>query len=476
MKCQQCSEMFGVPAATLDTEMSSSLVLFTTETFVRELDWQLVAASRLAEQGRTCIIGKLAALTTVARVARAGGVVVGRVFEPAFPGVDLVNLALFHSRGFSLVHLDEEGAVFQGDEERWRRVLSRRVDLSVLSPTDCVATWGGFQARHYGEHATNRANVIVTGHPRFDLYLPQYEGVWRDAVVRIQKRVGTPYILINSNVSLANHGQGLAYAFSKRAGFDLSDPQRRRDHLDYWVYANRVLCGLVKLAHRISVERPDMQVVVRPHPSESIAFYRTILGQLPNVHITRDEPVGAWLANATAVVQHGCTTALEAAIGGVPVINYRVAVDARYDKALPDAVGVPCDTEDDVLAALGAGESARPPIEPWAMDLLANLAAPSLPLFTELVASRTSPAPCELRVRELKTLRAAELAKDAVRRQLSRVSPRRRTMRAYSQSKFPGFTRSLLREKRRVLERVLGYEPNLEMLDRELLLLNPRSS
>ncbi|NJN15407.1 MAG: hypothetical protein HC822_03495 [Oscillochloris sp.] len=94
-------------------------------------------------------------------------------------------------------------------------------------------------------------------------------------------------------------------------------PQTR--HLEYWEYATRQFVAFAKAAHRVAVERPDLHVVVRPHPSEDPAAYERILGGLPNATVTREHAVGAWILAAEAVVQHGCTTALESVLADKPV-------------------------------------------------------------------------------------------------------------------------------------------------------------
>lgn len=449
-------------------------VLFTTETIAREFDWQLLVASRLAQKGIPSIIGKLAALTTVADATEGGGIVVGRVFEPAFPGVDLARYDRFRARGFGFVHLDEEGAVFQGDEQRWRQVLSRRLDVAALSDADTVCTWGAFQADHYRSMATGATapSITATGHPRFDLYLPDSRRYFDDARARIRAITTRPYVLINTNISLANHGQGLSYAFSKRAGYDPADAARRIEHLEYWAYANRVLTGLVKLAHRIAVARPDFDVIVRPHPSESLDLYSTILGAIPNVRVTRQEAVGGWIVGATAVIQHGCTTALEAAVAGIPVIDYRVARDPRFDKRLPAAVGLACDTEDAVLEALArpTPASSRTDLD-WATHLFANLTSPASPRLLEVLSSLHRPSH-GLPDARLRSARRIQLAWDACKRVATIGSARHRRIRGYSASKFAGFTSGFLSGRLQQLARIAS-PPRVSILDPELLAVLP---
>lgn len=455
-----------------------SPVFFTTETIARELDWQLWVAAVLAERGVPSVIGTVPALTTAARYAD-GGTVVGRLFEPAFPGVDLSVYRHFKERGFTFVHLDEEGAVFQGDEARWRRTLDRRLDTQVLSMDDVICTWGSFQADHYrGQHANDsrspRPRVHTTGHPRFDLYKPGFREFFSDSAARVAKLVGGDYVLLNTNISIANHGQGLKYVFSKRAGFDPTDSRRQQDHLDHWAYATQVFTSLVRLAHTISVERSDLKVVVRPHPSESLETYQTILGQLGNIVVTREEAVGGWIASTRAVIQHSCTTAIECATAGVPVIDYCPVRDARYDKALPDAVALPCETPQAVLDQLRRLDGKEPfawTPAPWTRSVFQNLEGEALPKLLDVILSTVRESG-HFDAAGYRSRRVAERAWDRLKSEAGRVSPLHRRMRAYAAGKFPGFTSSLLERRMEQLGRIHKV-PKWTLLDPMTISITP---
>lgn len=454
-------------------------VFFTTETIVRELDWQLLAASRLARNGVTSLVGKLSALETAAAHS-SGGLVVGRVFYPTFPDVDLRSYRALRKRGFAFVHFDEEGAVFQGDEARWRRTLTRRLDVRLLAHDDMVCTWGRFQAEHYRSRivaASRGPQIVVTGHPRFDLYRPEARPFFAEALQRVRSTTRRPFVLVNTNVSIANHGLGQAYAFSARAGYDRQDAVKRADHLEHWAYATRVLVGLVKLAHRISVARPDLDVIVRPHPSEGMEVYQIILDGLPNVRVTRAEVVGAWLAGAVAVVQHGCTTALEAAVAGVPVIDFRAAEDPRYDKRLPDAIAVPCHDEDAVLAALADPEStarAGRSQHAWAPELFANLEGPALPRVVQTLLAHHAGRSGSMDEAGFRRARRWDRAWERAKRVAVSASPRHRRQRAYTHGKFTGFDARLVAARVRQLQ-AIGEGARIELVDSELLLVRPES-
>jgi hypothetical protein len=97
-----------------------------------------------------------------------------------------------------------------------------------------------------------------------------------------------------------------------------------------------------------------MMLVVRPHPSESHAPWQAAAAEAENVAVVAEGSVVPWLLAAKVVVHNGCTSAVEAAILGCPVVAFRPVVDPAYDLDLPNRLSRGCQTQGDVLAAVRA--------------------------------------------------------------------------------------------------------------------------
>ena len=89
-----------------------------------------------------------------------------------------------------------------------------------------------------------------------------------------------------------------------------------------------------------------------PHPSENPATWSAAAQGLANVHVVHEGPIAPWLMAASALIQNGCTSAVEAAILGTPAISYRPVKSAEFDPALPFAVSVEAATPAAMIAAV----------------------------------------------------------------------------------------------------------------------------
>jgi hypothetical protein len=113
------------------------------------------------------------------------------------------------------------------------------------------------------------------------------------------------------------------------------------------------LVNFVRLVNRLSVEFPQLNIVLRPHPSENRDFYQPAFDGVPNVHVTREGSVGPWLFACRAMIHDGCTTGLEAFFGEVPIISYKPLTDPQHDLYLPNLFGVRCTSDEEVLEQVG---------------------------------------------------------------------------------------------------------------------------
>jgi len=457
-------------------------ILMPTETINRDLDFQVLLAARAVRSGVQVYLGRLDAMKRVAQEV-TGGIYIGKAFDPFFPDVDTSFYRSMKDRGFVVLHLDDEGAVFPGDEAEWIRTLEMRIDPAQITPDDYVCTWGDWQRDFYRSRgAPTPANVRTTGHPRFDfLSSPKLRDYYRPAATRLKECYGD-YVLLNTNLQIANNGLGLKHTFTKRFGYDVTDRVKKTNAVDFWVHTTKLLLNLVKLAHRLADEFPKLRVVVRPHPSEDQAWYRTVFSGVGNVSVIHEGSVIPWLLASRALIHDGCTTGIEAALAGVPIVNYRSIEDARWDVYLPNLFGRKCTHEDEAVSAVRdvlEGRTSAPPREALPIRaedraLLKNFEADDtferlLAIVDEATAaqSKTSERLLQIRARE-SAARALEHAKAVARL----VIPRGRVERAYSHIKFYGFSNARMEERIMNAERVTGRRLKLKIHTDNLLSLS----
>jgi surface carbohydrate biosynthesis protein len=327
-------------------QRGNKVLFFPVETTVRELDFRLVLGMLCARPGWQIVVGDHELLFKVLLKTRNAVAVLKNVTGGKRPW----KYRRFKELNHRVIHLDEEGAIYEEGPERWREELSKRIDVRELQAEDHVCTWGRFQADYYRSlNPPCRSNIHVTGHPRFDLCRPKFKEAYQTEVDALRQKYGK-FILINTNL-LANNAAGpdLNLRLNKVRP---EDKDKRTYYIEQFCYESRRQAHFVQLVNHLSDALPEHQIVFRPHPSENIHVYTQLFRHIPRTIVTRDGSLHAWLKSCQVLIHDGCTTAVEGFLSGTPVINYHPIQDPRFDIVLPNLVGRMARTPAEVAEAI----------------------------------------------------------------------------------------------------------------------------
>ena len=180
-------------------------ILFPIEIIFREMDYKLILAAMCVSKSSTVYIGQHDYLYYVSKYM-TGGLYVGKnsmrranifneenIFNPKSDGHWLSERHIdLKERGISVLHLDEEGAIWYGKEKELTFWLTkRRCDITALDENDTMCTYGDFQNSIYKKHTKVKSkNIITTGHPRFDILREKYRQYYADDVAKIKSEFG----------------------------------------------------------------------------------------------------------------------------------------------------------------------------------------------------------------------------------------------------------------------------------------------
>ena len=125
---------------------------------------------------------------------------------------------------------------------------------------------------------------------------------------------------------------------------DDNELQRRLDQREF---KKKLFVHYENLVHFLSASKPNVQIILRPHPSEDVENWKVIAEHLPNVTITNQKTIGFWIHKADVVIHTACTTAIEAFLMDKATISYKPISDPRFEDGLPDEIGPTVTTPED---------------------------------------------------------------------------------------------------------------------------------
>ena len=312
----------------------------------RELDSKLLTALRAAQRGHEVLVSDL---STIVGSQEDGRLVPGIFHTKSLtPGPSKLDRhQLLKDAGFKITSIDEEAGLVDFEYESFAR---SRFSDEALGQAAAVFCWGRHDFAELNRIYPQHSDLFrLTGSPRVDLWKPDMSQFWRRPAELPEK----PYVLVSSNFGLINNYQPFWVRFAKMrdAGYFHRVPAEER--IKYARMSEEVMLfyHFLKAIDYLAKNRPDFDVVVRPHPVEDPESWKSLLSGRPNIHVVRSGPITPWVQNAFAVLHNGCTTALEATVSGTPVITF-LPFEQQYGRDLPNQLGLKVSTADELLELL----------------------------------------------------------------------------------------------------------------------------
>ncbi|NNF77826.1 MAG: hypothetical protein HKN05_07325 [Rhizobiales bacterium] len=302
-------------------------IILPSETWAREFDAKLLLACCLAERGFPVYVG---CKNTIHYniTSFPAGLYLAKDFRVSSD----VMFAIMKRLGHTIMAWDEE-ATLPFDKDEYHIIRTSKFAFSQVS---AFFAWGPVnQETIKAAPYPVPGPVYLTGNPRRDLARPEIRGYFQEDVEALRKRFGR-FILINSNFGKLNHfvekevvrpgdvDPGLR-------GNPNSPKFEKKGEIKFELYKH-----FLKLVPELAAKFPDMQIVIRPHPSESHASWKQAGGEHKNVQVLYEGHVYPWLLASEVMIHSGCTTGMEGYLLDTPVVSYQPVSSPQSEQNLPN--------------------------------------------------------------------------------------------------------------------------------------------
>lgn len=439
-------------------------LLFPIETINRELDYRLLLAAALAGKGHHIYIGQHDYLEKLVPHIKGGGLYLGKnIFHKSSDQEDFRHYKILKEHGFDVLYMHEEGAVFEGDENDWKKRMIKSYDTGVFDENDVVIDWGDFQA-NFDRERTPKAKVVATGHPRFELYKPEFRFYYQDKAKEYQEKYGR-YIMVMGNYIIGNHGLGYNHVFSEKGGYHLQDQTQRLYRVGHYTYHAQQMYAMVELTHHLAVAFKDINFVYRPHPSENQDYYETIFKGVSNIIVNHQGEVGPWITGAIGLIHDGCTTAIEATLAQIPVMNYKPLNNNHYQYWLPNQLGGKVTTLEEALQMIEQivhGKQKSLDVPEAVLPYFANFKQDALQAYLEVVESAIAQKNTPTTTIPWKQISGQffkiKMTRWIISYGLRWIAPDKYKAMQYHKRKFYGFDKKIIDTKLKKLSSTMGTE------------------
>jgi surface carbohydrate biosynthesis protein len=304
----------------------------------RELDSKILLALVAAERGMRGFIGYKTSFVAMGKKLNPGVILVHNARQRA------KSIRLFTESGHRVIVLDEEALVRQSDE-----IFLKKHSPGDFDDIEHLLCWGRDDLNLWrGSNLGLRCGISVVGNPRFDLLRPEVREYHAAQVASLRRSLGE-YVLLNTNFPTVNNitpqGAGL-----RLAGWAKDDLGRQLE-ASFLANKRKMFEATLALVRPLAEAIAPTLLVIRPHPNEDHAPWMAAAENTANVRVVFEGSVIPWLLGARVLVHNNCTTAVEAAAAGTPVLNFR-PWQSEFDNDLSHAFGVNCVGATELAAAI----------------------------------------------------------------------------------------------------------------------------
>ena len=373
------------------------LLLIPVENQVRELDPKLLLACVAARRGFSSVIGSRRELEfridSYPRSIYLGKSMTGR---------SVIFFRLAKKFDHEIVTWDEEALVHLPPET----YFSRRLHPEAIRLVSHLFAWGQDNVELWRQYPQLPENLPIhsVGNPRTDMLRPEMQPFYEDEVNALRDTYGD-FLLINTNFNHVNAFGADMNLFQPVenpgdvAKFGRAAKGMSREYAEtLWDHKKAVFRDFQHIIPRLEAAFPQLNIVVRPHPTERHDVYQKIAARCTRVHVTNKGNVVPWILATRAVLHNGCTTGIEAFVMGVPAISYRASGSEKIDNGfyrLPNAVSDHCFNFEELQDRLN--------------QIIAGKAAPAngderKAVVDRYLASQSGPLACERMVDVLETV------------------------------------------------------------------------
>jgi surface carbohydrate biosynthesis protein len=313
--------------------MSKKIIYLPIETIAREFDARMLITHQALSRDYSVITGPKDSILKAAEIIKEG------VYFYKSHGAG--NFPKEKTSGFKYITLDEEGLVFVDESEYIRNSKPHQ-----LEHLDIVFTWGSYQQKLLiNKNPGLKGKIFPVGNTRFDLLRPEFNILYKAKRKKIQKKWGK-YVVLNTRFAPGNFSRlyGVTYVESRKHQYKVfigRNPSKEEvEFIEREAkYYKELFDEYVKMLKVISAEFPELNFILRPHPSEDIINWKKALRSLENVFVIFEGTAIDWIKGALAIIHTGCTTGIEAWALKKPVISYNPNKEQGIEPPLPNKFG-----------------------------------------------------------------------------------------------------------------------------------------
>jgi len=252
-----------------------------------------------------------------------------------------------------VVH-DEESGATHASKNIFKQFLNIRSSNENIQLIDRFYTWGKFDHSQWIKRFKKRKNkFILTGSPRIDLCNKRiYNKFLRNEINDTKKKFNNYILFISSGIS---SDKELNNIFKQdKFFFNFKNLKEKKERKNQLLNLRMYFKNSVKMIQNLSYKFKDVNLVVRPHPSENINDWKKIFKKFKkNVFLdTSDSDITPIIIGSKCVIHNSSFAGIQSTLLKKPLIVYKPKKISTSKRSFPNKLGDIAKSENDVFILL----------------------------------------------------------------------------------------------------------------------------
>lgn len=301
----------------------------------RELVPKIFFISRALKKNFACFVGDKIAVNRSVKFFKSG-----IYFHKSINRNDKNYIIDIQSKVDGYISIDEEaGNSFKNEKELENLLEYRSSKINVMN-VDKIYNWGNFDNKVWvKKYKKFKKKFKITGLPRIDIWKKSISKLIFDKEIDYLKKRYGDFIFIPSTFISSKDKLNQLINFEKKRIFNKEYLQKK---IDSRKFEYELFLEFKELISRFSKENLNLNIVIKPHPSELIADWKIVTKNLNNVFVDNKYEITPYIMASKCVVFNSSTAGMQSVFMGKKTICYKSISDKKSLRNFPNKFGIQC--------------------------------------------------------------------------------------------------------------------------------------
>ena len=305
-----------------------SILFLPIEVKAREFIPKLFLISRAITRGIYCFIGDKVAVNRSIKYFKKG-----IYFHKSLNRNDVNYIKDLKLKVDKYVTLDEEANYSISNNNQFIKLLDYRSSYENVKNVDRIYNWGNFDYHLWKKkYKLYSSKFKKTGNPRFDILKKNiYSLIFKKEISELKKKYKN-FIFIPSSFISSKKKLLEIIKFEKKR---IKNSKYLKEKISSRLFEHKLFLQFYKLIINLSNNYPELNVVVKPHPSENILDWKNKVKNLNNVYIDSNYDLVPYIAASKFVIFNSSTAGVQSVIMKKKTICYSVISQKKSLRSFP---------------------------------------------------------------------------------------------------------------------------------------------